>query len=82
MIFSLVTLPSTAVASTTEYVTTIITDLWGFIALMIGIPLAFFVTQYLLDMTSQNDRDLLELRGGVDRLNKNIRELENFYDEK
>ena len=63
MIFSLVTLPSTAVASTTEYVTTIITDLWGFIALMIGIPLAFFVTQYT---------SISELLGGMDVVTKRI----------
>jgi len=47
---SLVTLPSTAVASTTEYITTIITDLWVFIAIAIGVPLAFYVIKKIIAM--------------------------------
>jgi hypothetical protein len=45
---SLVTLPATAVASTTEYITTILTDLWVVVAIAIGIPLAFYVIKKII----------------------------------
>jgi len=46
--FSLVTLPATAVASTTEYISTFVTDLWVVIALAIGVPLSFYVIKKII----------------------------------
>ena len=79
---SLVTLPSTAVASTTEYIGYMVTDLWGLLAMAIGFPLAFYVIEYIIEMPTQNEKELLKLRGGVDTLQKNIKELQDFYDVK
>ena len=45
---SLITLPGTAVASTTEFIATFTTDLWAIIAVAIGVPLAFYVIKKVI----------------------------------
>ena len=76
---SLITLPGTAVASTTEFIGTLTTDLWGIIAIAIGIPLAFYVIDIILGLGNDNDRSLSELRTGVEKLKTGIAEQEKFY---
>jgi len=76
---SLVTLPATAIASTTEYITSFATDLWGIIALAIGIPLAFFIIDVIIDLPNENERKISELQTGVRKLESDIDEIEDFY---
>lgn len=44
----MITLPLTALADVEAYIGTLITDLWVFIALAIGIPLAFYVIKKVI----------------------------------
>lgn len=45
---TLITLPTDAVADLTAYAGTLFTDLWLIIALVIGIPLAFYVIRKVI----------------------------------
>ncbi len=47
---TLISLPSTAVADLTGYATGVFTDLWVVIALVIGIPLAFYVIRKVIGL--------------------------------
>lgn len=46
----LIDLPATAVADVSGYATSIFTDLWVVIALVIGIPLAFYVIRKVIGL--------------------------------
>ena len=47
---SIFTMPENAITSTTAYIGDLITDAWPFIALAIGIPLAFYVVRKLISL--------------------------------
>jgi len=47
---ALFTIPSDALASTTAYIGSVITDLGGFIWLAIGIPLGFYVVKKVISV--------------------------------
>lgn len=47
---TLIDLPSTAVADVSGYATGVFTDLWVVIALVIGIPLAFYVIRKVIGL--------------------------------
>jgi hypothetical protein len=44
----MITLPVGAVTDVTSYIGTLVTDLWVFIALAVGVPLAFYVIKKLV----------------------------------
>ena len=44
----MITLPDTAVTDLTENISTLTSDLWVVIALVIGIPLAFYVIKKVI----------------------------------
>lgn len=46
----MITLPNTAVADLTENISTLTSDLWVVIALVIGIPLAFYVIKKVIGL--------------------------------
>jgi flagellar biogenesis protein FliO len=46
----MITLPETAITDLTAQVGTIFTDLWLVIALVIGLPLAFYVIKKIISM--------------------------------
>lgn len=46
----MITLPETAVTDLTAQIGTIFTDLWLVIALVIGLPLAFYVIKKVIGM--------------------------------
>lgn len=48
----MITLPATAVADLTAQIGTIFTDLWVVIALVIGLPLAFYFIKKIIGMFS------------------------------
>jgi len=48
----MITLPETAVTDLTAQIGTIFTDLWLVIALVIGLPLAFYVIKKVISMFS------------------------------
>ena len=47
---TLFTLPVDALASSTAYIGDLVTDAWPFVALAIGIPLAFYVVRKLISL--------------------------------
>lgn len=52
----MITLPETAVADLTAQIGTIFTDLWVVIALVIGLPLAFYFIKKIIGMFSSVKR--------------------------
>lgn len=46
----MITLPETAVADVTANIGTIVTDLWVVVALVVGIPLAFYVIKKVIGL--------------------------------
>jgi flagellar biogenesis protein FliO len=46
--FSIITLPDTFLGSTTAYITDLFSDLWIIIALVIGLPLGFWVIRKIM----------------------------------
>jgi len=45
---ALFTLPENALASTTAYIGSIVSDVWVFIGLAIGVPFAFYVIKKVI----------------------------------
>lgn len=49
---SLFTLPTGAIASTTAYIGDVMGDIWPYVALAIGIPLAFYIIRKVISLVS------------------------------
>jgi hypothetical protein len=47
---ALITLPGDFLASTTAYVGSVFTDLWTLVALIIGLPLAFWAIRKVISL--------------------------------
>jgi hypothetical protein len=52
----MITLPTTAVADITAYLGDFVTDLWPVIALVIGIPLAFYIIGKVISLVRSRTR--------------------------
>jgi hypothetical protein len=49
---TLFTLPENALSSTTAYIGDVAGDIWPYVALAIGIPLAFYVIRKIISLVS------------------------------
>lgn len=50
------TIPTDGLADITEYLTTLVGDLWPLIALVIGIPLAFYIINKVISTVKKHTR--------------------------
>jgi len=50
------TLPSTALADITRYINDVLTDGWVIIALVIGLPVAFYVVNKVISLATRRAR--------------------------
>lgn len=50
------TIPADGLADITEYLTTLVGDLWPLIALVIGVPLAFYIINKVISTVKRHTK--------------------------
>jgi len=50
------TIPTNGLADITGYLTTLVSDLWPLIALVIGVPLAFYIINKVISSVKKHTR--------------------------
>lgn len=50
------TIPADGLTDITAYLTTLVTDLWPLIALVIGVPLAFFIINKVISSVKRHTK--------------------------